>query len=156
MKQIFDVPDELLDWIKLKLDERWRNFKHALKVNAYEKWPTLEQRRANPPKNVVESQWRVLVDVWENDAKNKEKSEKNKENISKQKNLHTTGSRPHANYAVELAKELGRPPKRYELYGVTHTRKRKTEDPDEVLIDPEVAGSINTGVRNHHLKLPMI
>ncbi|RZC54975.1 hypothetical protein C5167_013834, partial [Papaver somniferum] len=102
-------------------------------------WPTLEQRLANPPKNVVESQWRVLVDVWENDAKKKEISEKNKQNRSKQKNLHTTGSRPHANYAVE---ELGRPPKRCELYGVTHTRKKKTEDPDEVLIDPEVAAKI--------------
>ncbi|KAI3959031.1 hypothetical protein MKX01_023707 [Papaver californicum] len=121
---------KLNDWIKLKLNERWRNHKHTVKTDAYKKWPTnLDQRLANPPKSVDESQWRVLVDVWENDAKKKEICVKNKENRAKQKNLHTTGSKPHANYAVEI-------------YGVTHFRKRKTADPDEVLMDREVAAEI--------------
>ncbi|KAI3982744.1 hypothetical protein MKX01_010227 [Papaver californicum] len=32
VKQIFDVPDKLNDWIKLKLNERWKNHKILLKM----------------------------------------------------------------------------------------------------------------------------
>ncbi|KAI3984835.1 hypothetical protein MKX01_039452 [Papaver californicum] len=103
VKQIFEVPDELNNWIKLKLNERWRNHKHTVKRDAYKKWPT----------------------NLENEI-----CEKNRE---KQKNLHTTGSKPHANYPVEL---------NFYIYGVTHTRKRKTADTDKVLMDPEVAVEI--------------
>ncbi|KAI3945634.1 hypothetical protein MKX01_032312 [Papaver californicum] len=123
VKQIFDVPEELNDWVKLKFNERRRNHKHTVKRDAYKKRPTnLEQSLANLLKKMCE---------------------KNKEKKIKQKNLHTTGSKPRAKYAVELAKALGRRPKRHEIFGVTHTRKRKTADPNEVLVDTEVDAEID-------------
>ncbi|XP_026403702.1 uncharacterized protein LOC113298999 [Papaver somniferum] len=138
IKQIFDYPEVLDDWIYTKINVRWKYHKHHVKKAAYKKWNTVEERLANPPHNVIESQWRVLVEVWNTDLKKQAICQINKENREKQKFHHTTGSKPHAKCAVELGKKLGRRPKRHEVVGVTHTKKKKTEDPDEVLMDPEV------------------
>ncbi|KAI3924389.1 hypothetical protein MKW98_032590 [Papaver atlanticum] len=127
------VCEEVLDdWIYTKINDRWKDHKYHIKKAAYEKWNPVEEHLANPPHNVVKSQWRVLVEVWDTDLKKQALCQINKGNREKQKFHHTTGSKPH------LGKKLGRRPKRHEVFGITHTKKKRTEDPDEVLMDPEV------------------
>ncbi|KAI3917729.1 hypothetical protein MKW98_021491 [Papaver atlanticum] len=138
------MPSQLIENVVLekKINNRWKDHKHHVKKAAYKKWNTVEERLANPPHNVVESQWRVLVEVWNTDLKKQAICQINKKNGEKQKFHHTTGSKPHAKCAAELGKKLGRRPKRHEVFGVTHTKKKKTEDPDEVLMDQEVAAEL--------------
>ncbi|RZC82574.1 hypothetical protein C5167_045358 [Papaver somniferum] len=106
---------------------------------SYRRWKFVEERLVHPLDNVVESQWRILVEVWEKDVKKQEMCAVNKENMKKQNFHHTTGSKPHAKCAAEKS---GRRPKRHEVFEVTHTKKKKTEDPDEVLMEPEVAAEL--------------
>ncbi|KAI3958147.1 hypothetical protein MKW98_020789 [Papaver atlanticum] len=127
-----DVRQVLDDWIYTKINDRWKDHKYHVKKAAYEKWNPMEERLVNPPHNVVESQWRVFVEVWDTDLKKQALCQINKGNKEKQKFHHTTGSKPH------LGKKLGRRPKRHEVFGITHTKKKRTEDPNEVLMDPEV------------------
>lgn len=69
-QQLFDYPEQLDGWVYSKMNDRWRDHKYNIKKYAYGKWKTVEERLANPPKkNVVESQWRILVEVWDTDVK---------------------------------------------------------------------------------------
>ncbi|KAI3913120.1 hypothetical protein MKW98_007136 [Papaver atlanticum] len=140
--QIFAYREVLEDWVLAKVNDRWRDHKFHVKKVAYEKWNSVQEHLAHPPDNVVESQWRILVEVWEKDVKKQAICAVNKENRKKQNIHHTTGSKAHAKCAAELGKKLGWRPKRHEVFGVTHTKKKKTEDPDEVLMDPEVAAQL--------------
>ncbi|KAI3949302.1 hypothetical protein MKW98_023239 [Papaver atlanticum] len=120
IKQIFEYPEVLDGWIDTKINDRWKDHKFHVKKAAYTKWNTVEERLANPPHDVVESQWMVLVEVWNTDLKKQAICQINKENREKQKFHNTTSSKPHAKCAAE----------------------KKTEDPDEVLMDPEVAAEL--------------
>ncbi|KAI3949388.1 hypothetical protein MKW98_023325 [Papaver atlanticum] len=126
IKQIFEYPEVLDDWIYTKINDRWNDHNFHVKKAAYKKWNTVEERLANPPHNVVESQWRVLVEVWNTDLKKQAICQINKEKRERKKFHHTTSSKPHAKCAEELGKKLGRRPKRHEVFGATHIKNKKT------------------------------
>ncbi|KAI3934807.1 hypothetical protein MKW98_026215 [Papaver atlanticum] len=116
IKQIVDYPEVLDDWIYTKINDRWKDHKHHVQKAAYKKWNTVEERISNPPHNVVESQWRVLVEVWNTDLK-------------KQTGL------AYSSLGVYPKEQLSQ----QKIDGLTI---KKTEDPDEVLMDPEVAAEL--------------
>ncbi|KAI3992329.1 hypothetical protein MKX01_030050 [Papaver californicum] len=66
VKKVFDYPGDPNDWIRAKLQDRWRCHKHAVKKEGFYKYTTQQERLANQPKDVVESQWGLLVEYWQN------------------------------------------------------------------------------------------
>ncbi|KAI3863788.1 hypothetical protein MKW98_031380 [Papaver atlanticum] len=66
VKKIFDYPDDLNDWFRAKLNDRWRNYGHFVKKEGFRKYTTQEERLAHRPKYVVESRWGPLVEYWHN------------------------------------------------------------------------------------------
>ncbi|XP_026415627.1 uncharacterized protein LOC113311010 isoform X2 [Papaver somniferum] len=124
VKKVFDYPDDLNDWIRAKLQDRWRNHKHFVKKEGFYKYTTQEERLANRPKDVVESQWGPLVEYWQN-PKQEALSAKMRAIKSKQTVHQSTGSKSHVKYAAELEAKLKRPPTAQEIYDATHAKRKK-------------------------------
>ncbi|RZC82200.1 hypothetical protein C5167_044987 [Papaver somniferum] len=144
IKKVFDCPDDLNDWIRAKLNDSWRNHKHLVKKEGFYKYTTQEQRLANRPKDVVESQWGPLVEYWKNPHQ-EEKSAKAKENKSKQTVQQSSGSKPHVKYAAELEAKLKRPPTAQEIYDATHAkRKSPVSSSKNMKMSAEASGSRDT------------
>ncbi|XP_026419376.1 uncharacterized protein LOC113315295 [Papaver somniferum] len=121
-----------------RLNHYWRDHKHTMKSAGYDPNRSEAQNLAHRPADVVESQWAPLVKMW-NTQKNKELAAKNKQNRSKQTIQHTGGSKPHMEYAKEMLAKTGRFPERHEIFRRTRTKKRKTSDPNEEVMDPVAA-----------------
>lgn len=90
------------------------------------------------PEGVVDSQWAPLVEMWESEE-NQILAAKNEENRSKQIIHHTDGSKPHMEYAKELEAKLGKFPERLDIFEVTRSKRSKTSDPSEAVMDPVAA-----------------
>ncbi|KAI3982495.1 hypothetical protein MKX01_031234 [Papaver californicum] len=86
-------------------------------------------------KGVVENQWAPLVKMWHS-KKNKGLAAKNRENRTKQTVPHTGGSKPHMEYAKKMEADTGIFPERHDIFRVTRTKRRKTSDPNEEVMDP--------------------
>ncbi|MCL7051993.1 hypothetical protein MKW94_006603, partial [Papaver nudicaule] len=116
VKKVFDYPDDLNDWIRGRLHDRWKSHKHSYK--------TQEERLAHRPKDVVESQWGPLVEYWQNPRQDalcaKWKACKSKQTVQQ-----STDSKPHVKYAAELEAKLKRPPTAQEIYDATHAKRKK-------------------------------
>ncbi|KAI3981433.1 hypothetical protein MKX01_037929 [Papaver californicum] len=123
IKKVFDYPDDLNDWIRDKLHDRWNSHKHSVKKEGYYKYTTQEERLAHRPKDVVESQWGPLIEYWQ-DPCQEAKCAKSKTNKSKQTVRHSGGAKPHVKYAAELEAKLKRPPTAQEIYDATHGKRK--------------------------------
>ncbi|MCL7043066.1 hypothetical protein MKW94_023843, partial [Papaver nudicaule] len=127
VKKVFDYPDDLNDWIRGRLHDRWKSHKHSVKKEGFYKYKTQEERLAHRPKFVVESQWGPLIEYWQNPHQDA-KCAKNKASKSKQTVQQSSGSKPHVKYAAELEAKLKRPPTAQEIYDATHAKRKKQMD----------------------------
>ncbi|XP_026426298.1 uncharacterized protein LOC113322436 [Papaver somniferum] len=127
VKKVFDCPDDLDDWIVAKLHDRWKSHKHLVKKEGFYRYTTQEERLAHRPKDVVESQWGLLIEYWQ-DPCTEENSAKMKERNAKQTVRHSGGPKPHVKYAAELEAKLERPPTAQEIYDATHGKRKKQMD----------------------------
>lgn len=109
----------------------WRNHKSRLK----KKYFLGSGNRAQVPPNVNPEDYEAIVQHW-NLPKTKDLALKNKNIRSKQKNLHTGGSKNFASYSEELVTTLGHPVERAELYLKLHLRK------DGAPVNPEAESNI--------------
>ncbi|KAI3992328.1 hypothetical protein MKX01_030049 [Papaver californicum] len=123
IKKVFDYPDDLNDWIRDKLHDRWKSHKHSVKKEGFYKYTTQEERLAHRPKDVVESQWGPLIEYWQ-DPRQEAKCAKSKANKSKQRVQHRGGSKSHVKYAAELEAKLKRPPTAQEIFDATHAKQK--------------------------------
>ncbi|XP_026426297.1 uncharacterized protein LOC113322435 [Papaver somniferum] len=156
VKKVFDYPDDLDDWIRAKLNDRWRNHKHFVKKDGFYKYKTQEERLAHRPEDVVESQWGPLVEYWQNPHQ-EEKCAKAKASKSKQTVQQSSGCKAHVKYAKELEAKLKRPPTAQEIYDATHAKRKSPVSSKKMKMSAEASGSweINTVSAKNPVHLPL-
>lgn len=71
---------------------------------------------------VNDNDWKFLTNYWMS-PDSEVRTQRAKHRRSNVKIHHTSGSKSFARSSYEMGKELGRPPRRDELYIKTHTRK---------------------------------
>ncbi|XP_026431882.1 uncharacterized protein LOC113329140 [Papaver somniferum] len=138
IKHIFEYPEILDDKIINKLNLSWKAHKSNMKKQGFDVNRTREENLAHRPEGVVGSQWAPLVEMWESEE-NQKIAAKNEENRAKQIVHHTGGSKPHMEYAKELEAKLGKFPERLDIFEVTRSKRSKTSDPSEAVMDPVAA-----------------
>ncbi|XP_075650796.1 uncharacterized protein LOC142621360 [Castanea sativa] len=99
----------------------WRNHKSTLK----KKYFLGRGNRARAPPNVIQEDYEAIVQHWSL-QKTKDLALKNKDSRSKQKNVHTGGSKSFASHAKEMVTTLGKPVERADVYVKLHLRKDGT------------------------------
>ncbi|RZC76281.1 hypothetical protein C5167_000357 [Papaver somniferum] len=92
-----------------------------VKKEGFYKYTTQEERLANRPKDVVESQWGLLVEYWQNPHQ-EEKCAKAKASKFKQTVQQSRGSKPY------LEAKLKRPPTAQEICDATHAKRKVTTE----------------------------
>ncbi|XP_043687460.1 uncharacterized protein LOC122638672 [Telopea speciosissima] len=120
----FNIPEDKRKWVEKKLSKRWRDFKHLIKSNVFNKYSTHEERLAHLDARVPLEQWNILLETWSQDS-SQIISERNSRHSSNREYSHTTGKTPFAVIRERKRKEHpdGLPPSRMELFKTTFTKK---------------------------------
>ncbi|XP_077232135.1 uncharacterized protein LOC143866844 isoform X1 [Tasmannia lanceolata] len=119
VQQTYDVHEIHKSWVIGNIGLKWKNWKCKIKKQYFdENMPCTEPR-------VEQSQWRKLCIHWRSPL-GQELSKTNKANRSKQKSMHTAGSKSFAMIHSEAGGNLSR----IEMFKRTHTKKNgKPVDP---------------------------
>lgn len=138
IREKFVLPPRLeIDKSILKhVGNKWRSYRHELKVLYKKPDMTEEQVASAVPKGVVPSQWVKLVQYWFSD-KYEILSAKGKEARAALSHLHTAGSKSFARMRDEFERKHGREPGAVEWFVQTHKRKDGTfiEDTSKEFLD---------------------
>ncbi|WVZ71926.1 hypothetical protein U9M48_020455, partial [Paspalum notatum var. saurae] len=123
IKETFDLDDAALDWFLSTANIKWKEFKADLKKKYFDETLTNEELRKRGCGNRVNAtDWDYLIDFWRS-SDSEARTERAKACRGKLKLPHTSGSVSHACARHNLGVELGRPPRRDEVFIKTHTRK---------------------------------
>jgi len=122
IKKRFDINDAALDWVMASAGAKWRQFKANLKRQIFDETLTDEQLKNLHGNRIDDDELDSLLKYWRS-PESKALAERGKNNRAKLKFLHTSGSVSYASAAHKLGQQLGRPPRRDEVYIKTHTRK---------------------------------
>ncbi|XP_074313014.1 uncharacterized protein LOC141648349 isoform X2 [Silene latifolia] len=127
LREKFVLPDrpEIDKCILRHLGNKWKNYKHDLKLQYKKPDKTQEEIASTVPKGIPPSQWVKLVQYWFSD-KCKMLSTKGKAARAAQTHLHVTGSKSYARRRDEFEKTHGREPGALEWFLETHQRKDGT------------------------------
>ncbi|KAL8512708.1 hypothetical protein ACS0TY_018998 [Phlomoides rotata] len=117
IKLRFHVPITAEKWILSSIGVKWKNWKHFLKEHYWEDVPLVNLIEQQKDKRIHLDHWIKLVTYWSSDEA-KEASKRNKKARAKKTMKQIPGKRSFAQIRHKLTKELGRSPKRYELFGV--------------------------------------
>ncbi|WVZ50537.1 hypothetical protein U9M48_001780 [Paspalum notatum var. saurae] len=121
---------------------KWREFKSDLK-KLYDDDMEDEELLALRDERVHEEDWKWLIDHWRS-PEGANRSMRGKSNRSKSTQNHTTGSTSHARVGNEMCQELGRPPRRDELFIRTHTHNGLPHKGAEITVN-----ALKDAVRDH-------
>ncbi|KAH9620419.1 hypothetical protein KSS87_008555, partial [Heliosperma pusillum] len=126
-KEKFVLPDrpEIDKCILRHLGNKWKNYKHDLKLQYKSPDKTQEEIASTVPNGIPPSQWVKLVQYWFSE-KCKMLSNKGKAARAAQTHLHVTGSKSYARRRDEFEKTHGREPGALEWFLETHQRKDGT------------------------------
>lgn len=124
VKMRFLYPSRLEKYILKTIGERWRQHKSNLKSLHFDESKSMEANNTNVPKGVIKDQWISLVTNWMN-QKAKDISEKNRQNCTMKKSIHTAGTKSFARNREELRQKdpEKKNPHRAVLYVHTHRHK---------------------------------
>lgn len=122
IKDLFDLDDDAFDWFMATAGRKWKDFKADLKRKFFDETLTDEELKKRNGDRVNTTDWEFLIDYWRSpDAQ--AATERAKKCRSKLKLNHTSGSVSHACCRHNLGQQLGRPPRRDEVFIKTHTSK---------------------------------
>uniref|UniRef100_A0ACD5UUH6 Uncharacterized protein n=1 Tax=Avena sativa TaxID=4498 RepID=A0ACD5UUH6_AVESA len=136
VKMRFLYPSRLEKYILKTIGQRWRQHKSNLKSLFFDESKSMEANNTNVPKGVIKDQWISLVTNWMS-QKAKNISEKNRQNCTMKKSIHTTGTKSFARNREELRQKdpEKKNPHRAVLYIHTHQHK---SDKDKTIINEHV------------------
>nr|XP_027093538.1 uncharacterized protein LOC113713931 [Coffea arabica] len=120
IKERFALPMGLEAWILRSIGKKWRSWKTDLKATYFD--PAVPNAEARFQKDIRarEEQWIKLWAYWKSEEA-KKLSERNKKARGEKKMNHTTGKKSFAHLRNHLAKQLGRPPTRVEMFNKFYT-----------------------------------
>ncbi|XP_066320383.1 uncharacterized protein [Miscanthus floridulus] len=110
--KFYDIDDAGKNWFLITAARKWKEFKATLKEQYFDENLTDEELMKRHGDRVNDEDWNFLV-----------RTEIAKANRAKLEIHHTAGTKSFACFGHEMVDELGRPPRRDELYIKTHTRK---------------------------------
>uniref|UniRef100_A0ACD5YQV1 Uncharacterized protein n=1 Tax=Avena sativa TaxID=4498 RepID=A0ACD5YQV1_AVESA len=124
VKMRFLYPSRLEKYILKTIGERWRQHKSNLKSLHFDASKSMEANNTNVPKGVIKDQWISLVTNWMSQMA-QGISEKNRENSTMKKSIHTAGTKSFARNREELRQKdpEKKNPHRAVLYIHTHRHK---------------------------------
>uniref|UniRef100_A0ACD5T8U2 Uncharacterized protein n=1 Tax=Avena sativa TaxID=4498 RepID=A0ACD5T8U2_AVESA len=136
VKMRFLYPSRLEKYILKTIGQRWRQHKSNLKSLFFDESKSMEANNTNVPKGVIKDQWISLVTNWMS-QKTKNISEKNRQNCTMKKSIHTAGTKSFARNREELRQKdpEKKNPHRAVLYIHTHQHK---SDKDKTIINEHV------------------
>ncbi|XP_051221851.2 uncharacterized protein [Lolium perenne] len=145
LRKFYVVDDELKDWVWGTAHKKWRDFKSDLKEKHFKEEKTEEELLACRDDRVTIEDWQWLVTRWRSEEF-KKRSDQGKRNRSRQKVMHTAGSKSYARIASEMHKENGYAPRRDELFLRTHSKRKDGTpiDKDTAKIISDIEEAIET------------
>ncbi|KAJ4981722.1 hypothetical protein NE237_032559 [Protea cynaroides] len=142
----FDISERNKEWVLGRLNARWRDYKHTLKLEYYDKYDSIEDRKANiDVSKMPEELWYTLFDMWDSEE-SKDICQQNKDHKEKQKLRHMTRNTPYAVISKERQSEDPNlfPPSRIQTFEATH-RSKKTG----LFVDKNSAKTIEKSKERH-------
>ncbi|KAM0915976.1 hypothetical protein ACQ4PT_010459 [Festuca glaucescens] len=132
VKMRFLYPPRLEKYILKTIGERWRQQKSNLKSLYFDASKSMEANNTNVPRGVIKDQWISLVTNWMS-QKAQDISEKNRQNSTMKKSIHTAGTKSFARNREELMQKDPEKmnPHRAVLY--IHTHQHKTDKNDKTI-----------------------
>nr|XP_051205607.1 uncharacterized protein LOC127319680 [Lolium perenne] len=132
VKMRFLYPPRLEKYILKTIGERWRQHKSNLKALFFDATKSMEANNTNVPKGVIKDQWISLVTNWMS-QKAQDISEKNRQNSTMKKSIHTAGTKSFARNREELRQKdpEKKNPHRAVLY--IHTHQHKIDKNDQMI-----------------------
>ncbi|CAN6203210.1 unnamed protein product [Urochloa humidicola] len=122
IKQIYDISEDAFNWFLTTSGKKWKEFKSTLKKQYFDENITNAELKAMHEGRVNDADWLFLSNYWRS-PNCVFRTGIAKENCSKLGMHHTSGSKSFACSRHELGEQLGRPPRRDEVFIKTHTRK---------------------------------
>nr|XP_027062793.1 uncharacterized protein LOC113689170 [Coffea arabica] len=116
----FALPMGLEAWTLRSIGKKWRSWKADLKATYFDPAMPNAEARFQKDIRVREEQWIKRWACWKNEEA-KKLSERNKKARGEKKMNHTTGKKSFAHLRNHLAKQLGRPPTRVEMFNKFYT-----------------------------------
>ncbi|KAM0839566.1 hypothetical protein ACQ4PT_060235 [Festuca glaucescens] len=115
-------------YILKAIGERWRQHKPNLKALFFYASRSMEANNTNVPKGVIKDQWISLVTNWMS-----QKAQKNRQNSTMKKSIHTAGTKSFARNREELRQKdpEKKNPHRAVLY--IHTHQHKIDKNDQTI-----------------------
>ena len=70
MQEKFVLQEDSKSWVLSELNSRWREYKHSLKIDYYDKYDTDEERKANIDTSIMpEEKWYAMFTMWDKPEK---------------------------------------------------------------------------------------
>ncbi|XP_027122347.1 uncharacterized protein [Coffea arabica] len=120
IKERFALPMGLEVWTLRFIGKKWRSWKADLKATYFDPAVPNAEARFQKDIRVREEQWIKLWVYWKSEEA-KKLSERNNKARGEKKMSHTTGKKSFAHLRNHLAKQLGRPPTRVEMFNKFYT-----------------------------------